>query len=283
MNTQEEKHTSIKKSEELYHQTDDFASSSESYEIASQSVILPSFFEKINTSLLRNHSSSQSVTSESHSWDDFFSAADHLSVSSELEIISIKDETISNDIDVCSTTPSIPHSQEPSIIKKSMFDVIEDNTSVKALIAEEQTDVISKIHVQSNFFPTHSDGIHESMTLEIPPSQQRTPHFDMADHMYESAKSVWTFGKRIRVFKPFMGIAEGVAAKAIHVTTGIDDFASADTYIRSHLHGIDKDLVDPTIRKVWNFITPILGRGDDVLQSLVGAASMKIVGRENGN
>mmetsp|Transcript_4341 Transcript_4341/g.8934 ORF Transcript_4341/g.8934 Transcript_4341/m.8934 type:complete len:114 (-) Transcript_4341:400-741(-) len=40
-------------------------------------------------------------------------------------------------------------------------------------------------------------------------------HVDPAEKIYGTAKGVWGWGKGIIIFKPFMGIAEGIAGKIV--------------------------------------------------------------------
>jgi len=100
--------------------------------------------------------------------------------------------------------------------------------------------------------------------------------YEMADHVYEKAKSVWSFGKGVGALKPIMGLAEGVAVKALSVTVGVDDLEKVDTLIRERLNTFDKDLVDPAINRVWEVIAPYVGKGDDIVQSFIGLTKKKI-------
>lgn len=96
------------------------------------------------------------------------------------------------------------------------------------------------------------------------------PHFDALDHVYEGAKSAWTFGKNIAIVKPFFGIAETVAVKVIQVTTGVESLDDVDKNIKPHVSGIDKDLLDPAILAVLKFLEPIIGKGSEVVSGMVG-------------
>lgn len=96
------------------------------------------------------------------------------------------------------------------------------------------------------------------------------PHFDALDHVYEGAKSAWTFGKNIAIVKPFFGIAETVAVKVIQVATGVESLDDVDKNIKPHVSGIDKDLLDPAILAVLKFLEPIIGKGSEVVSGMVG-------------
>lgn len=107
------------------------------------------------------------------------------------------------------------------------------------------------------------------------PTPTETPaHFDVLDHVYEGAKSAWAFGKGIVVFKPFMGIAEVVAEKALSVV-GVESLDSVDSIVIPHLKGIDKDLIDPAILKIWSIIEPVVGKGEDIAKSMVAMVHKK--------
>ncbi len=105
-------------------------------------------------------------------------------------------------------------------------------------------------------------------TPELPESE--TPHFHVVDHVYEGAKTVWTATKSFPVFTPFMGIAEGVTVKVLSMSTGIDSLKTVDENIKPHVTGIDSDLLDPAIAKVVSLVEAIIGKGDEVLKSIVG-------------
>jgi hypothetical protein len=110
----------------------------------------------------------------------------------------------------------------------------------------------------------------EPLTEEEP-----TPHFNTVEHVYEGVKSVWTFGKGITVFKPFMGITESVAVKALELTTGVSSLESADEHIKGHLSGVDKDFIDPAILKVWSLVCPIVDKSEEVVNQIVGRFAKK--------
>merc|ERR1712154_198944 len=98
-------------------------------------------------------------------------------------------------------------------------------------------------------------------------------HLDVVDHIYETSKTVWAFSKEhVFFFKPFMNLTETVATKILSATTNgaISSLEAADENIIKHVKGIDKDLVDPAILKLWSIIEPLVGKGDEVVKGIMG-------------
>jgi len=102
------------------------------------------------------------------------------------------------------------------------------------------------------------------------PSTTETAHYEVVDHVYEGAKSAWATGKNIVIFKPFMGMAEGVTTKLLSLATGVDSLDAADHNIKPHLQGIDKSFIDPALVKLWSLLEPILAKGDEVVKGVIG-------------
>jgi uncharacterized membrane protein len=106
-------------------------------------------------------------------------------------------------------------------------------------------------------------------------TKENKPHFDVVENVYEGAKSVWSFGKGIIIFKPFMGVAEGAATKMLSMTTGVCTLEDADKRIKSTLIGVDEEYIDPAILKLWSVLEPIVGKGDEVFKSVLSFGSKK--------
>jgi hypothetical protein len=118
--------------------------------------------------------------------------------------------------------------------------------------------------------------------LDAASVKESSPHYDVVDHVYEGAKSAWAMGKdvsifHIAVFKPFLGVAEGVATKILSVAAGVDSLDTVDKSIKPHLKGIDHDLVDPAIQKLWSIIGPIIGKGDEVVKGMVNMVKHPLI------
>jgi len=116
-------------------------------------------------------------------------------------------------------------------------------------------------------FPS-TPGIPPAPVLE--PEAEPDAHFNAVENVYEGVKTAWTFGKGIVVFKPFMGMTETVAVKALELATGISSLESADEHIKGHLSGVDKDFIDPAILKIWSLVCPIVGKSEEVVNQIVG-------------
>ena len=92
-------------------------------------------------------------------------------------------------------------------------------------------------------------------------------HFDVAEHVYEGAKGVWAWGKGIVVFKPFMGIAEGVSNKVLGIAG--TSLQGLDNEITPKLADIDNSLLNPAIAKIVGVIMSTFSKGEDTLGPLV--------------
>jgi hypothetical protein len=124
--------------------------------------------------------------------------------------------------------------------------------------------------------PTPEHVESETVESEPTPTEETKPHFDVVENVYEGAKSVWSFGKGIIIFKPFMGVAEDAATKMLSITTGVSSLEDADKHIKSTLSGVDVEFIDPAILKLWSVLEPIVGKGDEVLKSILSIGSKKI-------
>jgi len=206
-----------------------------------------------------------SRNSESHWTDDFFSATDQVSVSSERE-----DNTKCG---IITHSKSIPKEHPVEIVtfynsfreENCLTEVpnLPNISSAKNTVV--QTETISKV-------ATIEQLMCEGKVLP----QREIRRYEMADQVYEKAKKAWSFGKGVSVLKPIMGLAEGVAAKAINVTVGVDDLEKVDILIRGQLNSLDKDLVDPAINRLWEVISPYVKKGDDIVQTIIRLKGKKI-------
>merc|ERR1739844_687731 len=93
-------------------------------------------------------------------------------------------------------------------------------------------------------------------------------------------KSVWSSAKGFVIFKPLMGVAEGVAKRAIGLV-GVESLESLDEIIEENLTNFDKNVIDPAVIKLLSVITPIVGKGDEVVKSVVGMFGKKQVKAES--
>jgi len=215
-----------------------------------------------------------SINSTSHRSDDFFSAIDQQSISSERED-NIRYEAIPYNTEIC------VNFADNSVAKEHPVKIVTISTSYQEEhYLTETTNLpntsVTNVVLQSENILKEAIFKQESMCDGKVLTQREIRRYEMADNVYEKAKSAWSFGKGVSVFKPFMGLAEGVAAKALSVTVGVDDFEEADIMIRERLGTLDKDLVDPAINKVWEVISPYFEKRDDILQAFIGMTKKKI-------
>jgi hypothetical protein len=108
----------------------------------------------------------------------------------------------------------------------------------------------STTSTQGKFFPT-----------EAP------QHLDAAEKVYDTAKGVWSWGKSIIVFKPFLGLTEAVAGKFVDMMGS--DLASVDGIVLDKLHEIDDSMLNPAIAAVLGALLGAAGKSEDVLKPLI--------------
>lgn len=213
----------------------------------------------------RKFLSSRSITSESILTEDFASAVDNLSITSDLDDISLEDNqgnknTLFNDI----------------LGKQTIFEETPEEEEDHEMARSKKTkSANNRTPTPPVMTPVETPAPTPAPVVSTPPKED-TPKFDVVENVYEGAKSVWAFGKGIIVFKPFMGVAEGAATKVLSVTTGISTLEDADKHIKSTLSGVDKDFIDPAILKLWSVLEPIVGKGDEVLKTVLGVVSKKV-------
>ncbi len=230
-----------------------------------------------NTATSRKFLSSQSpsiLRSESIITDDFASATEDFSLTSDLDDISLEDtpqkSPIYNDIlgqqTILEETPEEEHFNFDMAKRSKRSKAMASNTAVTEPTSTPAPEVKE---------PTTPSPEPESEPVAPAPVDDK-PKFDVVENVYEGAKSAWAFGKGIIVFKPFMGVAEGAATKVLSITTGISSLEDADKQIKSTLSGVDKEFIDPAILKLWSTLEPIIGKGDEVLKTVLGFVTTKV-------
>ncbi len=190
---------------------------------------------------------SKSQASESLISEDFASAADDLSETSDLDDISL----------------------DESIARNTFLNDILGRQAILEETPEEEYETMAK---------KNKSAVKVSAPVDraAPSTTESKPKFDVIENVYEGAKSVWTFGKGIIVFKPFMGVAEGAAAKVLGVATGVSSLEDADKHIKSTLAGVDQEFIDPAILKLWSMIEPIVGKGDEIFKAIFETVAKKV-------
>lgn len=209
--------------------------------------ILANRLRKVN----KNTVSSRSASSESVLTEDFCSA--HGTEVSDLDDLSFEENPIKNIY--ANDILGIAH---PTTI------VEEDDDSEKMVRSKT-----TKVDPTST--PETPEVAEPEVTTPAPTTTaSKDPNFDVIENVYEGAKAAWSFGKGIVLFRPFMGLAEDAATKVLSMTTGAESLEAVDKDIIHHLSGIDKEFIDPAILKLCSVISPIIGKGDDIIKSMVG-------------
>lgn len=94
-------------------------------------------------------------------------------------------------------------------------------------------------------------------------------HVDAAEKVYDTAKSVWSWGKGVVVISPFLGLAEAVAGKAVSMTGS--SLETLDGEVVKQLHGLDDSLLNPAIEKIASILLGVAGKSEDVLKPVLMA------------
>lgn len=92
-------------------------------------------------------------------------------------------------------------------------------------------------------------------------------HLDAAEKVYDTAKGVWSWGKSVIVFKPFLGLTEVVAGKFVDMMGS--DLASVDGIVLDKLHEIDDSMLNPAIAAVLGALLGAAGKSEDVLKPII--------------
>lgn len=101
------------------------------------------------------------------------------------------------------------------------------------------------------------------------PSKDEKPemHVDAAEKVYDTAKNVWTWGKGIVVFRPFLGLAEAVAGKVVSVAGS--SLESVDTTAKEKLHGLDDKYLNPAIAAVVSLVLGVVSQTESTLKPIL--------------
>ncbi len=237
-------------------------------------------------------SSQESHASESIRTEEFASVAeDFESVYSETDFdeISIERNIYKDDIlGLVTSSSSTREEIMASKSKKKVKAVVYDASSVPAPEGGDGSSTppaVDAAQEDPSSFTSPSSVMDANLDASTPSSTGKDStgsHYDVVDHVYEGAKSAWAMGKDVSIFniavlKPFLGVAEGVATKILSVAAGVDSLDTVDKNIKPHLKGIDHDLVDPAIVKLWSIIGPIIGKGDEIVKGMVNMVKHPLI------
>lgn len=92
---------------------------------------------------------------------------------------------------------------------------------------------------------------------------------DPAEKVYDTAKSVWGWGKSVTILSPFLGIAEGVAKKVASVAgTSLE---SVDGSIQQQLESLDGKYLNPAISAIVNMLMGTVNKSEEILKPFLQA------------
>lgn len=109
-------------------------------------------------------------------------------------------------------------------------------------------------------------------------AEETHTQYDVAENIYEKAKSLWSWGKTIKSVTPFLDAAEDLATKVVKSATGLDDLDSVDKSIKPHLSGFDKNTLSPAIIKIMELIAPIIEKGDKAMKPIATTVGGYVLG-----
>ena len=104
------------------------------------------------------------------------------------------------------------------------------------------------------------------------PKAPEEEHPNVATHVYEGVKGVWSWGKGVAIVNVFLGMAEGVAGQVLKVAG--TSMSELDGNIKPKVAGLDADVVNPALEKVLKFLFEALEKGDETLRPII----MQLIG-----
>ena len=108
-----------------------------------------------------------------------------------------------------------------------------------------------------------------SSTKSAPKKKMVEPKIevDAAEKIYEGAKDVWAWGKNVMVVSTFLGVAEGVASKAVEIAG--TDLEEIDGQIKPHLSKLDEGILNPAIEKVVDIVLGTIGKTEEIIKPII--------------
>eukprot|EP00591_Stephanopyxis_turris_P006348 CAMPEP_0195530966 /NCGR_PEP_ID=MMETSP0794_2-20130614/34093_1 /TAXON_ID=515487 /ORGANISM="Stephanopyxis turris, Strain CCMP 815" /LENGTH=166 /DNA_ID=CAMNT_0040662595 /DNA_START=74 /DNA_END=574 /DNA_ORIENTATION=- len=107
--------------------------------------------------------------------------------------------------------------------------------------------------------------------------ETKVDQYDVGQHVYESSKKLWAFGKGVFFFKPFLNITEGVASKLLGLTTGMELTDVDQKFVKPALAGLDESFLNPSISKVVHVILPYYMKTDQTIRPIVEEIAPKVL------
>jgi hypothetical protein len=126
-----------------------------------------------------------------------------------------------------------------------------------------------------------SPEFHESNMSTTPSSSSKRTNYEInpAEKVYITAKDVWGWGKTVMVFKPFLGLAEGVAGKAVSIVGS--SLADLDGAVTANLTKVDDKILNPSISAVVNIVFNAMQKTEDIVKPVIMAV-LKPIGLVKG-
>jgi hypothetical protein len=106
--------------------------------------------------------------------------------------------------------------------------------------------------------PSSSSSTKKDLKLENP-----------AEVTYDKVKGVWTWGKGVRIFSPFLGLAEAVAGKVLHVAGS--SLEELDGGVSDNLHTVDDKYLNPALSMLLSAVHRVYSKGEDILKPMLRA------------
>lgn len=107
-------------------------------------------------------------------------------------------------------------------------------------------------------------------------SNKEGNNYDVTQHAYAGAKSIWLFGSTLPFAKPIFQVTKNTASKVLKISTGLE-LSNADEEIVPHLALIDSGYINPAITKIISTISPILESSDAMFRPVVHSIIPKLV------
>ncbi|GKY91047.1 hypothetical protein MPSEU_000077500 [Mayamaea pseudoterrestris] len=115
-----------------------------------------------------------------------------------------------------------------------------------------------------------SPQFHDSNMTSSPTSPARTSYeINPAEKAYVTAKDVWSWGKSVMVFKPFLGIDEGVAGKMVSVVGS--SMSDLDGAVTSNLTKVDDNILNPAIETIVKIVFGAMQKTEDMVKPVIMA------------
>eukprot|EP00571_Detonula_confervacea_P012328 CAMPEP_0172300910 /NCGR_PEP_ID=MMETSP1058-20130122/2911_1 /TAXON_ID=83371 /ORGANISM="Detonula confervacea, Strain CCMP 353" /LENGTH=374 /DNA_ID=CAMNT_0013010857 /DNA_START=15 /DNA_END=1139 /DNA_ORIENTATION=+ len=90
-------------------------------------------------------------------------------------------------------------------------------------------------------------------------------HFDIAQNVYTSVKSLWSWGKSVPIITNLLSLTETIAGKVLDTTVHMDLPALDAQGVTPQLKKLDDDIVSPALLAVWKIIEPAWVKGEEMV------------------